>query len=145
MKKCLIHFLCGLLLLVVPVGKHLNSHSQMFYKIDALTNLAIFTGKHLCWRFFLIDFIKNRLQYRCFPVNIAKCLSTSFYKEPFVSIHYTFQNFYVMIEFFGFFGYKVDIFHISCATALSSFITVLLESEVHCSFVYILFLCQNSC
>ena len=64
---------------VVPVGKHSNSRSQKFYKINALKNLAIFTGKHLCWRFFLINFIKKRLQYRCFPVNIAKCLSTAFY------------------------------------------------------------------
>ena len=44
---------------VVPLGKHSNSRSQMFYKIDALKNLAIFTGKYLCWRFFLIDFIKK--------------------------------------------------------------------------------------
>ena len=88
---------------VVPAGKHSNRRSQMFYKTDALKSLAIFTGKHLCWRFFLINFIKKRLQHRCFPVKIAKCLSTAFYIEHFVPIHYTFQNFYVMIEFFGFF------------------------------------------
>ena len=64
---------------VVPVGKHSNSRSQMFY--DALQNLAIFTGKRLCWRFFLIKFIKKRLQHRCFPVNVAKCLSTVFHIE----------------------------------------------------------------
>ena len=33
---------------VVPVGQHSNRRSQMFYKINALKNLAIFTGKHLC-------------------------------------------------------------------------------------------------
>ena len=33
---------------VVSVGKHLNGYSQMLYKINALKNLAIFTGKHLC-------------------------------------------------------------------------------------------------
>ena len=88
---------------VVPVRKHSNSRSQKFCKINALKNLAIFTGKHLCWRFFLINFIKKRHQHRCFPVNIAKCLSTAFYIEHFVPIHYTFQNFYMMIEFFGFF------------------------------------------
>ena len=130
---------------VVAVGKHSNWRSQMFYKINALKNLAIFPGKHLCWRFFLKKFIKKRLQHRCFPVNIAKCLSTAFYIEHFVPIHYTFQNFYVMIEFFRFFGYKIDIFHISCATALFSFITLVLESELHCYFVFILFLYQNSC
>ena len=116
----------------------------MFYKINALKNLAIFTGKHLCWRLFLINFIKKRPQHRCFPANIAKCLSTAFYIEHFVPIHYTFQNFYVIIEFFRFFGYKIDIFHSSCATALFSFITLLSESKVHCYFVFILFLYQNS-
>ena len=31
-----------------------NSCLQMFFKIDVLKNLAIFTGKHLCWSYFLI-------------------------------------------------------------------------------------------
>ena len=53
---------------VVPVGKHSNSRSQMFY--DALQNLAIFTRKHLCWRSFFINFNKKRFQHRCFPVSI---------------------------------------------------------------------------
>ena len=79
-------------MLFVPVEKRSNSRSQMFCKIDALKNLAIFTGKHLRWRFFLINFIKIRLQHRCFPVNIAKCLSTAFYIEhlPFIML---FRNF----------------------------------------------------
>ena len=51
----------------------------MFYKINALKNLAILTEKHLCWRFFLINFIKKRLQHRCFPANVAKCLRSAFY------------------------------------------------------------------
>ena len=116
----------------------------MFCKKDALKNLAIFTGIHLCWRFFLTNFIKKRLQHRCFPANIAKQLRTAFYIEYFVPIHYTFQNFLVKIELFGFCGYKTDIFHISCATAFFSFITLVLESEVHCYFVCILLLYQNS-
>ena len=61
----------------------------------------IFTGKHLCWRLFLIklqafrkvaglqtfnkvqvcNFIKRRFQHRYFPVNIAKFLSTPFFTE----------------------------------------------------------------
>ena len=81
---------------VVPVGKHSNSRSQMFY--DALQNLAIFTGKQLCWRFFLINFIKKRLQHRCFPVNIAKCLSTAFYIE--YICEYEFFEYYAMLSFF---------------------------------------------
>ena len=31
-----------------------SSYSQMFFKIDVLTNFANFTGKHLCWNHFLI-------------------------------------------------------------------------------------------
>ena len=111
---------------VVRVGKRSNSRSQMFYKIDALKNLAIFTGKHLCWRFFLINFIKKRLQHRCFPMNIANCLSTGFYKEqlPFIML---FRNFMCDRITLDLFGYKIDIFHISCVIALFSFITLVLE------------------
>ena len=29
-----------------------SNRSQMFFKIVVLKNLAIFTGKHLCWCFF---------------------------------------------------------------------------------------------
>ena len=71
---------------VVPVGKHSNNRSQMFY--DALQNLAVFTGKPLCWRFFLINFIKKRLQHSCFPVNVAKCLCTVFHIEIYVNMSF---------------------------------------------------------
>ena len=80
-----------IIMLFVPVGKRSNSHSQMFYKIDAYKNLAIFTGKHLCWSFFLKKIVKKRLQHRCFSVNIAKCLSTAFYTEHLFII--LFRNF----------------------------------------------------
>ena len=60
----------------------------MLYKVGDPKNLAIFTGKHLCWRFFLINFIKKRLQHRCFPMNIAKCLSTTFYIEHVIASLY---------------------------------------------------------
>ena len=80
---------------VVPAGKHLNSRSQKFYKINAFKNLAIFTGKHFCWRFFIINFIKKRFQHRCFPVNIAKCLSAAFY-----ICEYAFFEYYDMLSFF---------------------------------------------
>ena len=63
-----------------------SSHSQLFFKIGILKNFAIFTGKQLCLCLFLIklqpwsyNFIKKRLQYRCFPVNIAKFLRTFFF------------------------------------------------------------------
>ena len=49
----------------------------MFFNIGVLTNLVVFTGKGLkdC------NFIKKRLQHRCFPVNIVKFLRTAFYTE----------------------------------------------------------------
>ena len=40
----------------------------MFFEIDILKNLAIFTGKHLK----ACKFIKKRLQHRYFPVSITK-------------------------------------------------------------------------
>ena len=62
----------------------------MFFKIDILksTNFTIFTGKYLCWSLFfdkvaglsLSNFIKKRLQRRCFSLNIAKLL-TGFFIE----------------------------------------------------------------
>ena len=50
----------------------------MFFKIGVLENFA--TGKYLCWSLFLIknaglkvcNSMKNTLQNRCFPVDIAK-------------------------------------------------------------------------
>ena len=49
-------------------------------------NFAKFTGKHLCQGLFFIKvsplrpaaLLKNRLWYRCFPVNFAKFLGTLF-------------------------------------------------------------------
>ena len=93
----------------VPVGKRSNSGSQMFYKTDAITNLAIFTRKHLCWSFFLINLIKKRLQHRCFPVNIAKCLSTVTYIERLLFIK-LFQNFMRWWNSLDVFGYKFIFF-----------------------------------
>ena len=62
---------------------------KLFCKKAVLKNFAIFTGKHLCWCLFLIKlqdfrpvtFIKNRLQHRCFTVNIAKFSRTSILKN----------------------------------------------------------------
>ena len=102
--------------LSVPVGKRSNSLSQLFYKIDPPKNLAIFTGKHLCCRFFLVNFIKKRPRHMCFPMNIAKCLST------------VFRNFMWWYNSLDVFGYKTDIFHISLwIIALFSFVTLVLE------------------
>ena len=47
----------------------------MFFEIGALKNFAIFTGKHLCWSLLIklqAESLAERLQHRCFHVNIAK-------------------------------------------------------------------------
>ena len=58
---------------------------QMLFKIVVLKNFTIFTGKHLRWILFLItlqaqacNFVKKRLQRRCFPVNIGKFSRATF-------------------------------------------------------------------
>ena len=58
--------------------------SEAFFKIDFLKNFA--AEKYLCWSLLLKkvsglkagNFIKKRLQQRCFPVNIATFLITVF-------------------------------------------------------------------
>ena len=67
----------------------------MFFKIDFLKTFINFIGKHLCWSLFLrklqdvrtsaCNFIKKRLQCKCFPVNIAKFLNTFFDRTPLVA------------------------------------------------------------
>ena len=60
-----------------------SSRSQMFFKIDALNNLAMVTGKHLLL-FNIVaglgdcNCIKKRPQNKSFLVNIAKFLRTFF-------------------------------------------------------------------
>ena len=61
---------------------------NIFYKKALFRNFLIFTGKHSCWSLFLIklqpvkrNFIKKRLQLRCFPVNTAKFLRTHILKN----------------------------------------------------------------
>ena len=52
---------------------------EVFYKRAVIKNFVIFTGKHVFESLFYKvadrqtwNFIKKRLQHRCFPVNIAK-------------------------------------------------------------------------
>ena len=57
---------------------------QMFFEIGVIKNFAIFTGKHLeslcneVAELKACNFIKKRLQHKCFLVNIAKFLITAF-------------------------------------------------------------------
>ena len=59
-----------------------SNHSQTFFKIGVLKNLAIFTEKHLCYLCPSgLLFIKKRLQHSRFLVNFAKFLRTAFLKN----------------------------------------------------------------
>ena len=62
----------------------------MFFKIGFLKNFAIFTKKHPVLESLFnkaadlkaFEFFKNRLQHKCFSVNIAKFLRSYFYGTP---------------------------------------------------------------
>ena len=63
-----------------------SSRSQISFKIGALENFTIFTGKYLSRGLFLIklqacNLIKKRSQHRCFPVNIEKFSRTPIFIE----------------------------------------------------------------
>ena len=62
-----------------PPKKGRSSRSHIFFKIGALKNFAIFTGEHLYWSLLLIKL--QRLQHRCYPVNIAQFSKTAFFIE----------------------------------------------------------------
>ena len=61
----------------------------MFFKIGVIINFLIFTRKYLCWSLFLIKLqdwspatlLKKRPQHQCFPVNITKCMTKTFFME----------------------------------------------------------------
>ena len=75
---------------------------KVFYNKSFFKNFAISTGKHLSWSLFLIkacNFIKKRLQHRCFSVNIAKFSTTHIVKNICKRL---LQNVVYMINFFLF-------------------------------------------
>ena len=50
-----VHFLYSCTLLAFKFTKKCGGcRLQIFFKIGLLTNLAIFTAKHLCWSLFLV-------------------------------------------------------------------------------------------
>ena len=68
--------------------KDRSSPSQILFKISFLNNFASYIRKHLCWSLFnkfgglqACNFVKRRLQHRCFPVKFAKFLRTPFFTE----------------------------------------------------------------
>ena len=97
LRKCPLHML--LVMFFIHLGKLSNSRSQMFFKAGVLKNFAIFAGKRLCWRLFLIYLqdlrlafsLKKTLQHGRFPMNIARF----FYGT---SVHCTSPKLYVMMD-----------------------------------------------
>ena len=81
--------------------------------------------------------IKEEIPIQVFPCEycIAKFLRTAVLWNTFC--YYTFPKFYVMIELFGPLWVQNDVFHISCAIALFSIITLVLQSKVHGYFVIV--------
>ena len=77
------------IMLSVPVGKRSNSRKQKYCNLLSKTPVL---------GFFWSNFIKKLLQRRCFPMNIAKCLSTVFFFKT-LPFYYTFPKFNVMIKF----------------------------------------------
>ena len=67
----------------------------MFFKIVAKI-FENFTGKHLRWSLFLINFITNKLQDRFFLVKFAKFLGTSFYRAPRLLLLYSPRTFSIL-------------------------------------------------
>ena len=55
-----------------------SSRLEMIFKISALKDFAIFTGNTCAGVVKACNFIKKRLQHKCFPVNITKILRTAF-------------------------------------------------------------------
>ena len=66
-----------------------SSRPEVFCKKGVLRNFTKFKGKHLCQSLFFnkvaglrpATLLKKRLWHRCFPVNFAKFLRTSFLTE----------------------------------------------------------------
>ena len=71
-----------------------SSRLDVFCTKCVLINYAKFTGKHLCQSLFLnkvqappATLLKKRLWYRCFPVNFAKFVETTFLQDTSGPLH----------------------------------------------------------
>ena len=63
-----------------------SSRWQIFIKVGVLKNVAIFTGKHLCWNLFLIKMqawrsllVKKKTPTQVFPFEYCKIFKTTFF------------------------------------------------------------------
>ena len=85
-KQFFILYLCLIQLKSCNCIKIEKQPPEVFCKKGVSKNFTKFTGKHLCQSLFLnkvadlstATLLKRRLWYRCFPVNFAKYLRTSF-------------------------------------------------------------------
>ena len=72
--------------LFIKCSKFRSSYPEVFFKKGTLRNFAKFTGKHVCQSLCFnkvaglrsANLFKKILSHRCFPVNFAKFLRTSF-------------------------------------------------------------------
>ena len=82
-----------------------SSPLQMFIKTGVLKSFAIFTGKHKSWCHFLMKLqasrSANRLQHRCFPMNIAKFLRIPFLQNTTGGCFCKMMKFYKNIYLFS--------------------------------------------
>ena len=151
LRKRLIHFLSLWLVTVVlfvPVGKRSNSRSQMFYKIEnllislkmLLKSCNIHRKIPVSWSFFLINFIKKNTQTLLLSREYCEMFKYSFFTEHLLFI-IPFRNLTCDRILWKSLGAKL-IFVIFLAPLLF-FSFIVLESEVHCHFLYILFSYQN--
>ena len=77
--RTLAHLFLSLFEVVTKTIKCRKSRSQMFFEIGVLKNISNFTGKNLK----ACNFIKKRLQHKCFPIKFEKFLRTPFfYRAP---------------------------------------------------------------
>ena len=73
-----------------------SNHPRCSIKKAFLKHFVIFTGKHLFWGLFFnkvaghqsCNFIKKRLQHRCFLVNIEKLIITPILKNICERLHF---------------------------------------------------------
>ena len=63
-----------------------STRLKLFFKIDFLKNLAIFTGKHLCWSLFLIKYRSEGVQqlyYKETQIQVFSCEYSEIFKNRF--------------------------------------------------------------
>ena len=107
-------------MLFVNIGKRSSrtlrsSRLQMFFKVGALKNFSMFTNNTCVESLFdkagalkACIFIKKEI-----PTQVFSCEYSKILKNSFLVVHYTFTWWYNSLDVFG---YKIDVFHISCTT-----------------------------